>query len=304
MSTTFPAALDVLTNPDASSFRIGHAAQHANANDAIEAIEALLGITGSSDPASITKRVADLMAAQATQAKTLWVNGVLFWIPAGDGGANGMNFAGDGSGTFTLSAAFTGLTTGVFGFVLLPSNSGGSGNISGWYYFVFTGATSGKIYTHTYDSTSGLYPTIPVSLVELSFTSSARITTTIAEIQVCQIPINYVTQMGINGMLEAIIFGIGATGYLRAGSNLLYSNDQVGTALQSTYVNINAAGSMSKQITMRHNTTFGTLTSTINGNYKTINLAAETTLKVGLKLASNTANGIICLHKLTAIYGG
>lgn len=304
MSTSFPAALDNFTNPSPTSPRSDHAAQHANANDAIEAIQALLGITGSSDPASITKRVAVLMAEQATQAKTLWVNGVLFWIPAGDGGANGMNFAGDGSGTFTLSAVFTGLTTGAFGFVLLPSNSGGSGNISGWYYFVFTGATSGKIYTHTYDSTSGLYPTIPTSPTELSFVSSARITTTIAEIQICQIPINYVTQMGINGMLEAIIFGIGATEYLRAGSNLLYSNDQVGSGVQSTHVNINAAGSLSKQTTMRNHSTFGANLSTLNGNYKTVNLAAETTLKVGLKLASTTANGIICLHKLTAIYGG
>lgn len=239
----------------------------------------------------------------STSAKTLWTNGMLFWIPAGDGGANGMNFTGDGSGTFSISAAFTGLTTGSFGFVLLPDNAGGSGNVNGWYYFVFTGATSGKIYTHTYDSTSEVYPTIPTSPTELSFVSSARITTAISEIQVCQIPINYVTQMGINGMLEAVIFCIGATEYLRAGSNLLYSNDQVGTALQSVYVNINSVGSLSKQITMRHNTSFGTTTSSLNGNYKTVDLAAETTLVVGLKLASTTANGIVCLHKLTASYG-
>ena len=245
----------------------------------------------------------DFAETFSTSAKTLWTNGMLFWIPAGDGGANGMNFTGDGSGTFSISAAFTGLTTGSFGFVLLPDNAGGSGNVNGWYYFVFTGATSGKIYTHTYDSTSGVYPTIPTSPTELSFVSSARITTTISEIQVCQIPINYVTQMGINGMLEAVIFGIGATEYLRAGSNLLYSNDQVGTGLQSVYVNINAAGSLRKQTTMRNNTTFGINSSTLSGNYKTVDLAAETTLVVGLKLASTTANGIVCLHKLTASYG-
>ena len=245
----------------------------------------------------------DFAETFSTSAKTLWTNGMLFWIPAGDGGANGMNFTGDGSGTFSISAAFTGLTTGSFGFVLLPDNAGGSGNVNGWYYFVFTGATSGKIYTHTYDSTSEVYPTIPTSPTELSFVSSARITTTISEIQVCQIPINYVTQMGINGMLEAVIFGIGATEYLRAGSNLLYSHDHAGTLLQSVYVNINSVGSLSKQITMRHNTSFGTITSSLNGNYKTVDLAAETTLVVGLKLASTTANGIVCLHKLTASYG-
>ena len=239
----------------------------------------------------------------ATSAKTLWTNGMLFWIPAGDGGATGLAFAGDGSGSFLLSSAFGGLASGSFGFVLLPDNAGGSGNVAGWYYFVFTGAASGKIYTHTYDSTSGLYPTIPDSLVELSFTSSARITTTTAEMQTCQIPINYVTQMGINGMLEAVVFGLGATMYLRAGSNLLYSNDFTGSGMQEVYVNINSVGSMSKQITMRHNYTFGGITSSLNANYKTVNLAAENKFIVGLKLASTAANGIVCLHKLTAIYG-
>ena len=228
---------------------------------------------------------------------------MLFWIPAGDGGATGLAFTGDGSGSFLLSSAFGGLASGSFGFVLLPDNAGGSGNVAGWYYFVFTGSASGKIYTHTYDSTSGLYSTIPDSLVELSFTSSARITTTTAEIQTCQIPVNYVAQMGINGMLEAVVFGIGATMYLRAGSNLLYSNDFVGSGVQEVYVNINTAGSMSKQTTMRSNITFGINMSTLNGNYKTVDLAAETTLVVGLKLASTTANGIVCLHKLTASYG-
>ena len=69
------------------------------------------------------------------------------------------------------------------------------------------------------------------------------------------------------------------------------------------YVNINAVGSMSKQITMRHNYTFGGITSSLNANYKTVNLAAENKFIVGLKLASTAANGIVCLHKLTAIYG-
>ena len=37
MSTNFPTSLDVLANPAASDGLPGHAAQHANANDAIEA---------------------------------------------------------------------------------------------------------------------------------------------------------------------------------------------------------------------------------------------------------------------------
>lgn len=49
MATTFPAALDVLDNPSASdrldSVVVPHDLQHANANDAIEAIEAQIGTT-------------------------------------------------------------------------------------------------------------------------------------------------------------------------------------------------------------------------------------------------------------------
>lgn len=66
MTTAFPAALDSFTNPapglTGDSLATGHAAQHANANDAIEAIEALLGITGSTDPASIQARIAAINA--------------------------------------------------------------------------------------------------------------------------------------------------------------------------------------------------------------------------------------------------
>ena len=46
MSTNYPGALDNFTNPTATdslnSVTVPHADQHANANDAIEAIEATL----------------------------------------------------------------------------------------------------------------------------------------------------------------------------------------------------------------------------------------------------------------------
>ena len=60
MSTNFPTSLDVLANPAASDGLTGHAAQHANANDAIEALEAKVGVTGSANPASIDYRVASV----------------------------------------------------------------------------------------------------------------------------------------------------------------------------------------------------------------------------------------------------
>jgi len=51
MATNFPSSLDSLTNPTASdklnSVTVPHATQHANVNDAVEALEAKVGVDGS-----------------------------------------------------------------------------------------------------------------------------------------------------------------------------------------------------------------------------------------------------------------
>ena len=59
MPTNFPASLDSLTNPTATD-NLGapnHAAQHANANDAIEALEVKVGVTGSAVATTLEKRL-------------------------------------------------------------------------------------------------------------------------------------------------------------------------------------------------------------------------------------------------------
>ncbi|MFZ4537165.1 hypothetical protein [Propionivibrio sp.] len=67
MTTLFPTALDVLTNPVSGDLMTGHAAQHANANDAIEALQAKVGVDGSTDPASLEYRIA---------GRAMWIAGV------------------------------------------------------------------------------------------------------------------------------------------------------------------------------------------------------------------------------------
>lgn len=66
MSIAFPTSLDVFTNPNAAGGdqldTVPHDVQHANANDAIEAIEAILGITNSADSDSINYRMRDIEA--------------------------------------------------------------------------------------------------------------------------------------------------------------------------------------------------------------------------------------------------
>lgn len=56
MATSFPTSLDVLTNPVGSDTMVTHATQHADANDAIEALEAAVGVTNSAVTTSLQYR--------------------------------------------------------------------------------------------------------------------------------------------------------------------------------------------------------------------------------------------------------
>lgn len=71
MTTAFPTAIDDFQNPLSSTAmngggtpQLNHAGQHTNTNDAIEAIEAVIGITGSTDTNSIQYKIAALQVPQ------------------------------------------------------------------------------------------------------------------------------------------------------------------------------------------------------------------------------------------------
>jgi hypothetical protein len=67
MTTSYPGAIDALTNPTASddldSVVVPHHLQHANANDAIEAIQAELGTTPSGSYNTVRERLEALLIA-------------------------------------------------------------------------------------------------------------------------------------------------------------------------------------------------------------------------------------------------
>jgi hypothetical protein len=62
MATNFPTSLDVLINPQPNDSveLVPHATQHANANDAIEALESKVGANNSTDPNSLDYKVKTL----------------------------------------------------------------------------------------------------------------------------------------------------------------------------------------------------------------------------------------------------
>ena len=61
MATNFPSSLDTLTNPTSSDSLASpsHSAQHANVNDAVEALQAKVGVDGSAVTSSLDYKVAN-----------------------------------------------------------------------------------------------------------------------------------------------------------------------------------------------------------------------------------------------------
>ena len=61
MATNFPTSLDSFTNPSSSSTldSPSHAAQHSNVNDAVEALQAKVGVDGSAVTGSLDYKVAN-----------------------------------------------------------------------------------------------------------------------------------------------------------------------------------------------------------------------------------------------------
>ena len=74
MASSFPGGLDSFTNPTATdtldSATVPHAAQHANANDAIEAIESTLGVNPQGSSATVVARLDGVDTTVAGKAST------------------------------------------------------------------------------------------------------------------------------------------------------------------------------------------------------------------------------------------
>ena len=122
MATNFPASLDSLTNPSSSDSlnSPSHSAQHANSNDAIEALQAKVGADGSAVTSSHDYKIANLESRPVeTKAAsyTLVAGDVNKRIVMNNAGAttitvnNGVFVAGDtvwihniGAGTCTVTA--------------------------------------------------------------------------------------------------------------------------------------------------------------------------------------------------------
>src|SRR3990172_2827490 len=102
MPTSFPVTLDDFTNPtpadNLSTPAVLHSTQHANINDAVEALEAKVGVDGSAVATSLDYRVVQLEAIDHA-AVTI-------------GTANGLSLVGQALSLGLASAGVTGALSG------------------------------------------------------------------------------------------------------------------------------------------------------------------------------------------------
>lgn len=125
MATNFPTSLDSLTNPQETDSveAVSHAAQHANANDAIEALEAKVGANNSAVTTSLDYRVKTLENASVdTEAIQDIVGGMVEGntetdiTVTYDDNAGKLNFAA-GSNLVTSTSLSNVLTDPITGYV-------------------------------------------------------------------------------------------------------------------------------------------------------------------------------------------
>lgn len=137
-----------------------------------------------------------------SESYVLFQSGIPFWLPPGDGGANGLIFTGT-RGVFTLSAAAPMQYAVAFTrscYCYLPPGSGGLVT-GGWYWCRMSDDTNGEIFQETYSGTGQpAYISSPTPHPNLT---PGRITQTLSEVTAVTgtVPGN---SIGPNGILRAI----------------------------------------------------------------------------------------------------
>ena len=119
--STYPATLDDLgaTNPAGTDTMLdgdGHAAQHADANDAIDAIQTTLGVDPQGGSTDVATRLDDLaftdladvdMSGIANGDVPVWNSGSSKFEPGSGGGGGGGDLVKIATGTFSASSGFS-----------------------------------------------------------------------------------------------------------------------------------------------------------------------------------------------------
>lgn len=140
MTTAFPAGLDALTNPASTdqmdSVTVPHSVQHSTLNDAVEALEAKVGITSSAVPTSLDYKIRNLDTASL-------VSGVLALarIPTLLAASTMPSLALDGAAGTERQARYS--TAGALRWLAMAGNVAESGGNAGSGYLIRAYADDG-----------------------------------------------------------------------------------------------------------------------------------------------------------------
>jgi len=251
-------------------------------------------------------------ATRLTTDRVLFQSGIPFWLPPGDGGANGLIFDGL-RGTFTLSAAvlsgFWNLAKAPSGgYCYLPAGAGGLAT-GGLYFFRMTSDTTGEVFQEMYVPGGGV-PVIPATTTEHPNLTATRITQTTAEVIVTSF-IMPGGCLGPNGFIRGVA---GQRGNSHAGIRFLRVKAGA-TAINTTNITTSGMdldfdfvrqnqGVQSVQIGNRTSGGwFGQVQSTIFGEQSTFDTSVDQTITMTLQTdtASNSILG--WLREFIARYG-
>jgi hypothetical protein len=216
MATNFPASLDTLTNPSATDTLDSppHDEQHADANDAIEALQAKVGVDSSAVTTSLDYKIANLESRPVetkTASYVLVAGDVNKRIVMNNAGAttitvnDGVFAAGDTVWIHNIGAGTTTVTAGT-----ATVDTAGSLDVGQWeggsLYFTsassaifFRGGGAGVANANFTDTATGTYSSGGVNYKYLTFTASGTLTVDTA------------------GLADILVVGGGASGGVTYG---------------------------------------------------------------------------------------
>jgi len=264
-------------------------------------------------PGVILQRDSYTLGQSIAAEGVLYQSGIPFWIPPGDGGANGLSFSGT-RGVFTLSAAspIAGLGATVLsggGYMYLPAGAGGLVS-GGLYWFVMTDDTNGEVFAETYTFGKLVRVTSPTALPNMA---AGRITQSTNEINFASfvMPGGSMGDNGISRFLfkwfTSITAGVKSV-RLRTGGGVAWFSGLTTTSsnnltAQSTRSNM---GSKIRQIGNRTGSGSGwdvLGATTYASDVTTVDTSVDVTLTVTAQIAANTDSIVVIPMLFTVQYG-
>jgi len=245
---------------------------------------------------------------------TLYQSGMPWWIPNGDGGANGLSFTGT-RGVFTLSAeapmasAFNVLASGCY--VYLPAGAGGLAT-GGWYRCYMIDGTNGEVFSETYSGTG--QPAFVSSPTPLPNLAAGRITQVITEI----LGPSFVMpggSLGPNGVSTYTVkwFTSSTAGTkavrLRAGGSVNWwaaamTNTFNAQLVQGTRGNLGVTNrQIGNRVATAHGWDCGPTATTYSADVTTIDTSVDVTMTVSAQIPANTDSIIMIPLLFEVKYG-